>query len=885
MLILVDGSSYLYRAFHALPPLTNSRGEPTGAVYGVINMIKKLAADYPSDDMAVIFDAPGKTFRNELYSEYKAHRPPMPDDLQRQIAPLHRLIQAMGIPLFCFPGIEADDVIGTLTQQALDKGLSVLISTGDKDMAQLVNPRVTLINTMTNTVMDEAGVEQKFGVTPTQIIDYLALIGDSSDNIPGIPSVGPKTAAKWLQTFGSVDNLLANAHNITGKVGEKLRENQEQLALARQLVTIQCHLDLPITLDSLHHQKSDTVALLDEYKKLEFKNLIKELETSIPSSITKNYQTILTETDFHRWLKRLTEAELFSMDTETTSLNCIQAELVGLSFCITPGEAIYIPVAHDTLDAPKQLDRNWVLQQLKPLLENPKPQKIGHHLKYDKNVLANYGINLEGIAYDTMMESYVLNSIGNRHNLNALALNYLGIRPIHFEDIAGKGTKQLTFNQIPIEQASKYAAEDADITLQLHQTLWPKLDESLHRVFTDIELPLISILSRMETYGVLVDAKKLHEQSHTLGERIQLLQEEAHHLAGQPFNLSSPKQLQQILYEKLNLPILLRTPKGQPSTAEEALQALAINYDLPKLILEHRTLSKIKSTYTDCLPKQIEAKTGRIHTYYHQAVTTTGRLSSSDPNLQNIPIRTEEGRRIRQAFIASPGYKLIAADYSQIELRIMAHFSQDSGLLDAFEKKLDIHTATAAEVFGVTPENVTSDQRRSAKAINFGLIYGMSSFGLARQLGTSRKEAQTYIDIYFARYPGVLRYMNNTRELARKQGYVETLFGRRLYLPEINTRNPQRQKAAERAAINAPLQGTAADIIKLAMICVDRWIRDSKIPASLIMQVHDELVLEVKESEVETAAAHLEDCMIHAVKLSAPLAVDIGIGNNWDEAH
>ncbi|MFU8797694.1 MAG: DNA polymerase I [Gammaproteobacteria bacterium] len=899
-IVLVDGSSYLYRAFHALPPLTNSKGEPTGAIYGVANMLRKLLAEYPFEDFAVIFDMKGKTFRNDIYPEYKAHRPPMADDLQRQIQPLYDLIRAMGFPLIGIEGIEADDIIGTLTKQAVDAGRCVIISTGDKDIAQLVSPKVSLIITMNNSAVNIHNIEVKFGVPAEQIIDYLALIGDTSDNIPGIPSVGPKTAEKWLKAFGSLDNLLAHSDKITGKVGEQLRQHQHQVPLARTLLTIRQDMDLPVSLNDLKRKQEDTKTLRELIEHLEFKrwnfssphslsitqgNIPPvaiaspfETETDVQQRVKGNYTTILTQLDFENFFTALSASEIFAFDTETTCLDYITAEIVGLSFSFQPNTAIYLPLAHDYPDAPVQLDRATILHRLKPLFESTVHYKIGHHIKYDKNVLANYGINLQGIAYDTMLESYVLNSTSNRHNMDAIALKYLNHKTISFEDVAGKGAKQIGFNLVPIPQASEYAAEDADITLQLHNTLWPQLDKKLKRVFTDLELPLISVLSEMEQHGVLIDAKLLLIQSQELAVRMLQLEQESHKLAGQIFNLSSPKQLQAILYEKHNLPILQRTPTGQPSTGEEVLQELATRYPLPKLILEYRSLCKLKSTYTDRLPEQIDPKTGRVHTSYHQAIAATGRLSSSDPNLQNIPIRTEEGRRIRQAFIASPGYKLIAADYSQIELRIMAHLSQDTGLLTAFENNIDIHKATAAEVFGVSLDAVTLDERRSAKAINFGLIYGMSSFGLAKQLGISRKDAQDYINIYFARYPGVQHYMENTRVLARAQGYVETLAGRRLYLPEINDRNPQRRNAAERAAINAPLQGTAADIIKRAMI------NATKIP-TLIMQVHDELIFEVPDNTIETAVESIRNIMTAAGQLSIPLVVDIGIGLNWDEAH
>jgi DNA polymerase-1 len=892
-LILIDGSSYLYRAFHALPPLTNSKGEPTGAVYGVINMLRKLLKDYDPKQVAVVFDAKGKTFRDDLYAAYKTQRPPMPDELITQIEPLHAVVRAMGLPLLMIDGVEADDVIGTLAQQANQAGMETLISTGDKDFAQLVNGKITLVNTMTNKVFDRQGVIEKFGVTPEQIIDYLILVGDSSDNIPGVPNVGPKTAAKWLNEYGTLDNLVAHAAEIKSKVGENLRAHLDQLPLTRQLVTIKQDVPLELTPKELQRTTPDNAALTSWFKRLEFKSWLAELlndptTAQLNNSENKNnYQIILTEAEFNIWLKQLEQAELFAFDTETTSLDYMCAEIVGVSFAIEAGKAAYVPLAHDYPGAPQQLNRNAVLQQLKPLLENPAKKKLGQNLKYDMSVLANHGITLRGIAFDTMLESYVLDSTGSRHDMDTLALKYLGYRTVHFEDIAGKGVKQLTFNQISIEQAGPYAAEDADITLKLHQTLWPRLasDAGLTYIFSQLEIPLITVLSNIERRGVLIDAQLLKKQSGELAIRIFELEQQAYQLAGQPFNLSSPKQLQIILYEKHGLPVLEKTPTGQPSTAESVLQDLALSYPLPKIILEYRSLSKLKSTYTDQLPLQINSSTQRVHTSYHQAVAATGRLSSSDPNLQNIPIRTEEGRRIRQAFIAPTNCKIVAADYSQIELRIMAHLSQDTGLLNAFAQGLDIHQATAAEVWSIPLEQVTSEQRRSAKAINFGLIYGMSSFGLARQLGIERAAAQTYIDLYFARYPGVKNYMENTRRLAHQQGYVETLFGRRLNLPEINTRNMQRQRAAERAAINAPLQGTAADIIKKAMLAVEEQLSKSNLNACMIMQVHDELVFEVAEKQLDAAIAIIKNCMTNAAELQVPLVVDVGIGDNWDEAH
>lgn len=891
-LILVDGSSYLYRAFHALPPLTSSKGEPTGAVYGVINMLRKLIKDYQPEYIAVIFDAKGKTFRDDLFPAYKAHRPTMPDDLQAQVEPLHAVVKAMGLPILMIEGVEADDVIGTLACQAQKQGMSTIISTSDKDFAQLVNDKITLVNTMTGNILDRERIIEKFGVPPELIIDYLTLVGDSVDNVPGVPNVGPKTAAKWLTEHGSLKNIMANATKITGKVGDNLRASLEQLPLTKELVTIRQDVTLDIQPTALKPQAPDNETLKEWFSRLEFRTWLSELlekpTLNEEKTQAKNkYETIFTEKELNQWITELEKSKLFAFDTETSCLDYMYAEIVGISFATEKGKAAYIPFAHDYMGAPQQLNREKVLTLFKPLLENPNIKKVGHNLKYDMCVLANHGIELQGIAFDSMLESYVLDSTGTRHNLDGLALKYLSYRTIHFEDIAGKGVKQLTFNLIPIEQASPYAAEDADITLQLHEKLWSQIKEKpgLENTLTQIEIPLLSILSRMERHGVLIDAQLLAKQSHEIAERLLQLEEEAYKLAGEVFNLSSPKQLQEIFYRKLNLPILEKTPTGQPSTAESVLQELALNYPLPKIILEYRSLSKLKSTYTDTLPQQINPRTGRVHTCYQQAVAATGRLSSSDPNLQNIPIRNEEGRRIRQAFIAPTGYKIVAADYSQIELRIMAHIAQDRGLLNAFSKGWDIHAATAAEILGMPIEKISSEQRRSAKAINFGLIYGMSAFGLAKQLGIERNAAQDYMDRYFARYPDVKRYMELTRQQAHKQGYVETLSGRRLNLPEINTRNLQRQKAAERAAINAPLQGTAADIIKTAMISLDQALKESKLKASMIMQVHDELVFEVAESDLTPAIELIKKHMSGAVKLSVPLVVDVGIGNNWDEAH
>jgi DNA polymerase-1 len=897
--LLVDGSSYLYRAFHALPPLTNSRGEPTGAIYGVINMLRSLLKDYQPHYMAVVFDARGKTFRDDLFAEYKANRPPMPDELAAQIEPLHALVQALGLPLLQVSGVEADDVIGTLAAQANRLGMETVISTGDKDMAQLVDKHVTLVNTMSRTVLDRDGVREKFGVPPERIVDLLALMGDSSDNIPGIPKVGPKTAAKWLNTYGSLDAVIARCGEIKGKVGESLRANLDVLELSRQLATIHCQVELETGPRGLQPGPADVGKLRDGYTRLEFTRWLRELENGASAtgaadrsdadqSTPTRYETILTEARLDAWLTRLEAATQFAFDTETTSLNYMAARIVGVSFAVTAGEAAYIPLAHDYPGAPEQLDRESVLARLRPLLENPDRNKIGHHLKYDRNVLANHDINLAGMRFDSMLESYVLDSTATRHDMDSVALKYLGHSNIKYEDVAGKGAKQLGFNEVPVETAAPYAAEDADITLRLHQALWPRLvaEPALEQIYTDIEQPLITVLSDMEQVGVAIDSVMLARQSGELARRMVEIEQAAHREAGQPFNLGSPKQIQAILFDKLQLPVLAKTPKGAPSTGEAVLQELALDYPLPRLILEFRSFSKLKSTYTDRLPEQVFPATGRVHTSYHQAVAATGRLSSSDPNLQNIPIRTEEGRRIRQAFVARPGCVLLAADYSQIELRIMAHLSSDEGLLHAFATGADVHRATAAEVFGVAPEQVTGDQRRSAKAINFGLIYGMSSFGLARQLGIARGAAQEYIDLYFARYPGVRAYMEVTREQAREQGFVETVFGRRLYLPDIKARNGQRRAAAERTAINAPMQGTAADIIKLAMIRLHDWIgSQSGLDITLIMQVHDELVFEIAASDVDKVRGPISDYMTGAADLRVPLVVDIGVGSNWDEAH
>ena len=891
-LVLIDGSSYLFRAFHALPKLMSTKGAHTGAIRGVISMIRKLMADYPKSHIAVVFDAKGKSFRNTLYPAYKENRAAMPDELREQIMPIQTIIRKMGLPLLIVDGVEADDVIGTLAEAATRQEMPVLISTGDKDMAQLVNRHITLVNTMTDTVLDPAGVEEKFGIRPDQIIDYLALVGDASDNIPGVPSCGPKTAVKWLKTHGNVEGIIAHADEIQGKVGENLRNSLETLRLSYQLATIKLDVPLDITPKALVLMPPDVEALRQLFTEYEFKQWVEELrgdgEVNAASIEPKTaYQTVLSPDELSHWIAILESAPAFAFDTETTSLDYMQAELVGVSFSVKSGEAAYVPLAHAYLGVPQQLSRDWVLGKLRHLLEDPSKPKIGQNLKYDMSVLARYGIELQGIAFDTMLESYVLNSVASRHNMDDLALKYLGKSTIAFEEVAGKGAKQKTFDQVEIDIAASYAAEDADITLQLHETLWPKLTATptLQRVFETIELPLVSVLSRIERNGVLLDSGLLNRQSIKLSQRLDALEREAYDLAGEPFNLGSPKQLQTIFFEKLKLPVKKKTPTGQPSTAEEVLQELALDYPLPKVILEYRSLSKLKSTYTDQLPKQVNPTTGRIHTSYHQAVAATGRLSSTNPNLQNIPIRTEEGRQVRKAFIAPSDYQLIAADYSQIELRIMAHLSSDAGLLSAFAQGLDIHKATAAEVFGQSLEAVTLEQRRSAKAINFGLIYGMSAFGLARQLNIGRGDAQSYIDLYFERYPGVLDYMERTKALAAEQGFVETLFGRRLYLPEINTSNFQRRQGAERTAINAPMQGSAADIIKLAMIDVDRWLTKDRPDARMIMQVHDELVLEVKEDQVAEVAAILTTKMSRAVELKVPLVVETGVGSDWEAAH
>ena len=892
-LVLIDGSSYLYRAFHALPALTNAQGEPTGALHGVLTMIQKLVREQQPARIAVVFDAPGKTFRDEIYADYKATRPPMPDELRAQVQPILDAVEAMGLPLLRVEGVEADDVIGTLCTQAASLDLDVLVSTGDKDLAQLVNEKVTLVNTMNDTTMDRNAVKAKFDVYPAQIVDYLALVGDTSDNIPGVPKVGAKTAAKWLNLYDSADGIVEHGEEIKGKVGESLREHIEQLRLSQQLATIRRDVALDAGVDDLEAGEADIAALRRLYGHFELRTLLRQLDEEADSPATPideeaaDYETVLDWDGFDRWLKKINASDLTAFDTETNSLDYMEAEIVGFSLAVESGEACYVPVAHDYPGAPDQLPRDEVLTKLRGFLEDEDRKKVGHHLKYDAHILARYDISLTGMQYDSMLESYVLNSVATRHDMDSVARQYLGKETIHYEDVAGKGAKQLTFNQVDLETASPYAAEDADITLQLHTTLWQQLGEhpSLRKVYEEIEQPLVPVLLDMEETGVLVDRKMLGKQSSELAKKMAELETKAHELAGGPFNLSSPKQLQQILFEQLELPVIRKTPKGQPSTAEDVLVELANDYELPAVIIDYRSVSKLKSTYTDKLPLQINERTGRIHTSYHQAVAATGRLSSTDPNLQNIPIRTPEGRRIRQAFVPPEGQVLLAADYSQIELRIMAHLSADEGLLSAFAKEQDVHRATAAEVFELALDDVTDDQRRSAKAINFGLMYGMSAFGLAKQLGISRGEAQEYVDLYFDRYPGVKAYMDNIRSTASEQGYVETVFGRRLYLPEINARNAQRRQYAERSAINAPMQGTAADIIKKAMITVHDWLTSEQPGARMIMQVHDELVFEVEEKRIDDVRAQVIELMNGAAELSVPLKVDAGIGSNWDEAH
>ncbi|KXS39917.1 MAG: DNA polymerase I [Halomonadaceae bacterium T82-2] len=915
-IVLVDGSSYLYRAFHALPALTTSNGQPTGAVKGVLNMLKSLIKQYPDSPMAVVFDAKGKTFRDELFEQYKAHRPPMPDDLRSQVEPLHRCIRALGVPLLCIEGVEADDVIGTLARHATEAGRDAVISTGDKDMAQLVNRHITLVNTMKGETLDVDGVTEKFGLPPERIIDFLALMGDKVDNIPGVPGVGEKTALGLLQGIdGGLDTIYADLEAVKSlsfrgakTLPKKLEANREQAFLSYQLATIKTDCELPVGLDDLDIAHPDREALVALYRELEFRNWLAELlegrdegvdaladdDGDAPTggaSASRQDHSVLTREAFDAWLDKLGAAEAFCFDLETTSLNYMEAEIVGIGLALEPGEAAYVPVAHDYLDAPEQLDRDTVLAALKPLLENPDQGKIGQNLKYDISVLARYDIHVAGALTDTMLESYVLNSTATRHDMDSLALKYLGETTITFESIAGKGAKQLTFNQVALEQAVPYACEDVDITLRLHRELRPRAEAEgrLAEVLDTLERPMIPVLSRMERTGVALDVSRLHAQSKELEGRIRELEKDAFEIAGREFNLGSPKQLGEILFDELKIPVIKKTPKGAPSTAEAVLEELALDYPLPKVIMEHRGLSKLKSTYTDKLPQLINATTGRIHTSYHQAVTATGRLSSSDPNLQNIPIRTEEGRKIRQAFIARPGYRIVAADYSQIELRIMAHLSEDKGLLEAFAEERDIHTATAAEVFGIAPDKVSGEQRRSAKAINFGLIYGMSAWGLSRQLHIEPGQAQTYIDRYFDRYPGVARFMNDIRARAADEGHVETVFGRRLYLPEINAQNRTRRQAAERTAINAPMQGTAADIIKRAMIDVDAWLNprdgEAEFDAWMVMQVHDELVFEVRDAQAEDFLGAVRRRMEAAAELKVPLVVEAHAGANWDEAH
>ena len=924
-LVLVDGSSYLYRAFHAFPPLTNSAGEPTGAMYGVLNMLKRLISQVQPSHIAVVFDAKGKTFRDEMFEQYKSHRPPMPDDLRKQIQPLHDIIRALGIPLLVIEGVEADDVIGTLAVAASKANQKVLISTGDKDMAQLVDDNIMLINTMNNTLLDREAVIEKYGIPPELIIDYLALMGDSADNIPGVAGVGEKTALGLLQGIGSMAEIYANLDKVAElpirgakKLGDKLLAEKEMADLSYRLATIKTDVALDITPEQLTLGASNNDQLTEYFGRYEFKRWLNEVMNGADSITNNNeqptkinhyqatpalaqdnsdetlpaiqidrsrYETLLTEADLNRWVEKLKQAKLFALDTETDNLDYMAANLVGISFALENGEAAYLPLQLDYLGAPKTLEKTTALSLLKPVLENPAIQKVGQNFKYDLTIFARNGIDVQGVAFDTMLESYVLNSTG-RHNMDDLAKRYLGHQTISFEEIAGKGKNQLTFNQIPLEQAAEYAAEDADVTMKLQQVLWEKLSKepTLEKLFKEMELPLLGVLSRMERRGVLIDSDALFLQSNEIANRLSELEEQAYVLAGQPFNLASTKQLQEILFDKLGLPVIQKTPKGAPSTNEEVLEELAFSHELPKVLVEHRGLSKLKSTYTDKLPQMVNPQTGRVHTSYHQAVTATGRLSSSDPNLQNIPIRNEEGRRIRQAFIAREGFTVVAADYSQIELRIMAHLSQDQGLINAFTQGKDIHRSTAAEIFGVALDEVTSEQRRNAKAINFGLIYGMSAFGLSRQLGIGRADAQSYMDLYFKRYPGVQTFMHDIREKAKAQGYVETLFGRRLYLPDINSSNGMRRKAAERVAINAPMQGTAADIIKRAMIQLDQKLQNDP-DIAMIMQVHDELVFEVRSEKVAFYSELIKTQMESAADLVVPLIVDVGQGNNWDEAH
>lgn len=898
-LVLVDGSSYLYRAFHALPPLTNSRNEPTGAMHGVLAMLRRLHKTYQPDYFGVVFDPRGKTLRDEWYPEYKANRPPMPDELASQVEPLFEMIRAQGYPLVQIQGVEADDVIGTLADAGAAAGLAVVISTGDKDLAQLVTERVTLVNTMDDSEMDIAGVEAKFGVPPERIVDYLTLVGDKVDNIPGVDKVGPKTAVKWLDQYGSLDDIVAQADSIKGKIGDNLRAALDQLPLSRKLVTIVRDIDTGVTVEDLVTGELDRERLAELYRTYEFSTWLRELESDAAGAAgdnaaagrdddsAANYETVLDEATLDSWIERLRNADLFAFDTETTSLDYMEARVVGLSFAVEPGSAAYVPVAHSYVGAPEQLGLDTVLAKLAPLLADPARAKIGHNLKYDRSVLLNHDVELKGIAHDTMLESYVANSTASRHDMDSVARKYLGYETIHYEDVAGKGAKQIPFAEVSLEQATPYAAEDAEVCLRLHQVLQAQIEQtgSLADVYRDIEMPLVPVLSQIERRGVYVDRDMLAELSAEFERRMGEIESRAHDEAGEVFNIASPKQLQTILFEKMGLPVISKTGKGQPSTAESVLQELAHEHALPQLILDYRSLSKLKSTYTDKLPTQINTGTGRVHTSYHQAVAATGRLSSSDPNLQNIPIRSAEGRRIRQAFSAPEGTVLLAADYSQIELRIMAHLSRDDGLLGAFAAGDDVHRATAAEVFGTAVDAVSDDQRRAAKAINFGLIYGMSAFGLARQLGIERGDAQQYIDRYFERYPGVRAYMDSTRESAREQGFVETVFGRRLYLPDINARNAQIRQYAERTAINAPMQGTAADIIKRAMIDVAAWLDDFGDDACLIMQVHDELVLEVSAARADEVAERVAGIMQDAAALSVPLLVEVGRGANWDEAH
>lgn len=897
-LILIDGSSYLYRAFYVpqLKRMQTTSGQPTGAVFGIINMIKSLMSEYPESHIVAVFDAKGKNFRHDLYEEYKANRPPMPDELRSQIDFVHRGIRAMGLPLVAITGVEADDVIGTYAKQASDAGKTVLVASGDKDLAQIVTDRVNLIDTMKKVIMDVDGVIEKFGVRPDQIIDFLTLTGDTSDNIPGVPKVGPKTAVKWLSEYDTLDGVIENADQIGGKVGENLREFIPQLPLSKDLVTIRCELELDPALEELHAKEPDTDTLIDIYQTLQFKKWLGELGETLQAGSGAaqvgefkpgKYSTILNESEFEGWVSRLAASEGFAFDTETTSVHAQAAELVGLSFAIDAGEAAYVPVAHSYLGAPNQLDRDWVLEKLKPLLEDPNLPKIGQNLKYDMSVLANYSIAMRGVQFDTMLESYVLDSVSSRHDMDTLSETHLGHTPVPFTEVAGKGKSQLTFDQIELEKAAHYAAEDADVTLRLHHVLMPQLTAKpgLHKIFTELEMPLVSVLSRIEDNGVLIDDAMLLQQSQQLAMSMQESESRAYELAEGEFNLASPKQIQEILYDRMGLPVLKKTPKGAPSTAEDVLQELALDHELPRLILEHRSLGKLKSTYTDKLPTMINSRTGRVHTSYHQAVAATGRLSSSDPNLQNIPIRTQEGRRIREAFIAESGCHIVAADYSQIELRIMAHLSGDDTLLDAFQHGLDIHRATASEIFSVALDDVTDEQRRHSKAVNFGLIYGMSAFGLSKQLNVERKQAQSYIDQYFAQYPGVKAYMENTREAARERGYVETVFGRRLYLPDINAKNHNVRQYAERTAINAPMQGTAADIIKMAMIAMDKWIRREVPEIKMVMQVHDELVFEVPDHLLDSGCESIRDIMQQVATLDVPLLVDVGRGSNWAQAH